>query len=342
MNKFFLVLTVLVFSSLFFSSCNRNKFNVDVSGVNADIRIRRMEKDFFSADIGNLLVHHNKLMAAYGQFYQRYIENITGIGLVNDPAIEYGLSAFLTDKYILELKADVEKKYNGELTDINNDLEDAFKHIRYYFPEMVVPEIVTFVSGFQYAMAVTDSTLGIGLDMYLGSDYENYPKAGLPVYKTAAMSRDYIVPDAMKAWLLTEFFSQENQQPEDMLENMIQQGKIMYLMEAALPEKHDSIITGYSKSQLDWCRNNEFNIWAHIIDNELLFSTDHQLITKLFNEAPFTSGFPKESPPKLGIWIGWQIVRSFMENNSNTTLPELMQLRDAKQILNKSKYKPKK
>lgn len=301
-----------------------------------------MERAFFSMNPDSSDIVHQRLHAKYGIFYQRYIENITGIGLVNDPAISYSLKTFLSDKYVEEIFQDTEKKYSDDLNDIRQGLTAAFQHSLYYFPHMVVPEIVTFVSGFQYAIAVTDSVLGIGLDMYLGSDYSNYPKAGFPLYKIALMNRDYIVADAMKAWLMTEFFSEESRAPKDMLGTMIQYGKIMYLSEAILPGTEDTIKTGYTAAQLEWCKKNEFNIWAHMVDNELLFSTDPATINKFFNEAPFTSGLPKESPPKTGIWVGWQIVKSYMENNSDITIPELMKQQNAQEILNKSKYKPKK
>lgn len=301
-----------------------------------------MEREFFSANPDSLNLVHLGLLAEYRVFYQRYIENITGIGLVNDPAISYSLKTFISDKYIREIYKDTEKKYMDDIEDIRQGLTGAFKRSRYYFPRMVVPEIVTFISGFQYAIAVTDSVLGIGLDMYLGSDYSNYPRAGFPLYKIALMDRDYIVPDAMKAWLMTEFFSEESQGPGDMLGTMIQYGKIMYLSDAILPDTEDSLKTGYTAAQLGWCKKNEFNIWAHLVDNELLFSTDPAIINKFFNEAPFTSGLPKESPPKTGIWVGRQIIKSYMENNPEVTIPELMKQQNAQEILNKSKYKPKK
>lgn len=330
----------LIYSSLLLFSCNSDKFDIDISSIDIEIKIHRMEKEFFSINPDSTNKAHQQFNAEYGLFYQRFLENITGIGMVNDPAIAYSLKSFLSDKYMREVFEDTEKKFNGNLSDIHTGLTNAFRYCRYYFPQMVVPEIVTFVSGFQYAVAVTDSTLGIGLDMYLGSDYENYLKAGFPLYKIALMKREYIVPDAMKAWLMTEFFSDENQLPKDVLGTMIQYGKILYLSDAVLPATEDTLKTGYTASQLEWCNKNEFNIWAHLVDNELLFSTDPLTINKFFNDAPFTSGLPKESPSKIGAWVGWQIVKSFMENNPGISIPSLMQQKDAQEILNKSKYKP--
>lgn len=340
-NSLFLFVFFLLLPG-FFSSCKRNRFDIDVSQIEAEISIQRMEREFRALNSDSTDELHLSLNQEYGTFYRRYLENITGIGLVKDPAISYSIKAFLSDKYIAETFDDTEKKFSDDLGDIQAGLSEAFKHATFYFPEMIIPKVVSFVSGFQYSIAVTDSVLGIGLDMYLGKDYINYQKAGMPLFKISGMTRENIVPDAMKSWMMSEFFSDENKVPKDMLGTMVQHGKILFLMDALFPSGEDSMKIGYSPGQLEWCRENEFQIWAHLVDNELLFITEPQVITKFFNEAPFTSGLPKESPPKVGAWVGWQIVRRFMENNPEYSIPDLMKLGNAQEILKKSKYKPKK
>ena len=339
MSKKLIYSGFLFFAFSLFGSCYKNKFEVDVSKINLDLKIQRFEKDLFNVQPENIHQKHKALQQKYGTFYQRYIENISGIGMVNDPAIAYSIKTFLSDKYVKEVFTDTENNFGDDLSDLESGLTDAFKYCRFYFPKMVVPQLITFVSGFQYSVAVTDSTLGIGLDMYLGNDYKNYKLADLPLYKIALMKREYIVSDAMKSWLMTEFFSEK--QKEDVLGKMVQYGKIIYLMEAILPYTSDTIKMGYSKEQLDWCEKNEFNIWANLVDKQLLFSTDQGTITKFFNDGPFTSGYPQDSPAKLGIWVGWQIVRSYMENNPDVTIAQLMKIENAQELLNKSKYKPK-
>lgn len=329
----------LVVSVFFINSCT-NKKTEEVNAIDIDLKIQRFETDFFSANPDSLNQVHAQLLAKYGLFYQRFIENITGIGMVNDPAIAYSFKAFLSDKYIREIYVDSKEKYPDDLEDIHNGLTDAFRLAKYHFPEMVVPEIVTFISGFQYSIAVTDSVLGIGLDMYLGSDYENYRRAGLPLYKIGQMRREYIVPDAMKSWLMTEFFADEAQQQKDMLGTMVLYGKIMYLLDEVLPEVSDTLKIGFTAMQMEWCKKNEFNIWAHLVDKEILFSTDPMATNKFFNDAPFTSGLPKESPPRVGVWVGWQIIKSYMDKNPGISLPALMKQLNAQEILSNSKYKP--
>ena len=40
-------------------------------------------------------------------------------------------------------------------------------------------------------------------------------------------------------------------------------------------------------------------------------------------------------------WLGWQIISAYMQRYPNTTLPQLLALRDAQKLLEQSKYKPR-
>ncbi len=85
-------------------------------------------------------------------------------------------------------------------------------------------------------------------------------------------------------------------------------------------------------------------MWRHFIENEMLYSEDPKLNIRFIAPAPFSKFYleiDNDSPGRVGAWIGWQIVRSYMKNNNNVTLPELLKT-NAKEIFEKSKYKPKK
>ena len=125
---------------------------------------------------------------------------------------------------------------------------------------------------------------------------------------------------------------------------MIDTGKGLYLKDALLEEEYtDAEKMGYTKEQLQWCQENESYIWRYFIDGQLLYDDDQKLIPRFISPAPFSKFYleiDNESPGRVGAWLGWQIVRSFMKNNE-VSLPQLMQL-SAKEIFEKSNYKPKK
>jgi hypothetical protein len=62
-------------------------------------------------------------------------------------------------------------------------------------------------------------------------------------------------------------------------------------------------------------------------------------LQKFIGDAPFTYAFGKESPGRAAVWLGWQIVKAYAENN-NLKVKTLMNENDYQKILNKSEYKP--
>jgi hypothetical protein len=164
---------------------------------------------------------------------------------------------------------------------------------------------------------------------------------GFPLYKIARMNKTYIPVDCMKGWAQSEFPGGPMVE-KSLLSQMIYQGKILYFLDAMMPDISDTLKIGYTNTQLDWCVKNEKNIWAFFIEKKLLFSSNSVEFLKFINDGPTTNGLPKEAPAQLGSWIGWQIVREYMNNNKNVTLEELMKEPNEQKVLNLSKYKPKK
>jgi hypothetical protein len=153
------------------------------------------------------------------------------------------------------------------------------------------------------------------------------------------MRKEYIPADAIRAWVDSDF---DPEGSHDFLTHMIHQGKILYMVKTLMPGQHDTLLTGYSAFQLQWCYKNEKNIWAFFVEQKLLFSSSMEMFSKYLGEGPTTNGFPAESPGNIGSFIGWQIVKAYMEENPETSPAQLMKLSDASIILKDSKYKPKK
>jgi hypothetical protein len=174
--------------------------------------------------------------------------------------------------------------------------------------------------------------------MYLGADYKEYLKLGLPAYRIRNFDKSHIARDCMEA--LGSSKTDLSKIGRTLLDNMTGKGKILYFIKAMIPGCSDTVLLDYTEKQLSWSVNNEANIWAFFIENELLYSVDPEIMNKFIVDAPFTSYFGNESAPRNGWWIGYKIVKSFMDNNPRITLPELMQMYDSQDLLNKSGYKP--
>lgn len=325
-------------SVLFFSSCQRSKFDADVSGIEADIRIRRFEKDLFGIDQNRIKEEALRLERSYPVFYQLYFEHIMRFGRITDTAYLNVLKDFLNHKDILSLKHDVDSVY-PDLATLEKDLSNAFKHYKYYFPKNEIPEVISFISAFENGIVNTDSLLAIGLDLFLGKRYKYYPSAGFPQYRINQFIPENIVPSAMKGFAKSMF--EENTADRTMLDKMIYEGRILYFLDAVTPDISDTLKIGYTAAQLQWCKEYEVAIWSLFIDRNLLFSTDELAYNKYIVEAPFTAGLENDSAPMIGVWAGWQIVRKYMDENPKVTLTELMNETDYQKVLKLSKYKPK-
>jgi hypothetical protein len=339
------ILFLLIVSSLglFLSSCDscsRNKekkyaVKADkIQEIRAKVNttIYRYETALFNLnpkDFGNELA---RIKPTYSFFLS---------GDVRDPKNQQQLYAFISDPITLEIYRETMKKY-PDVTALKAQFDDAFSYYNYYFPNQKIPKVFTYVSSLDYEMPIkfADSVLIIALDMYLGKDCKYYPQIGVPIYKSERCSKEYIVADCMKEMAFSQIKFDNSR--VTLLDEMINEGKRLYFAEAMLPNENDTIIIGYPQKKLEWAQKNEANMWGYIIENKMLYTPDSKIILKFINEAPFTSFFTNDSPGRVGAWIGWQIVRAYMNNYKNANLTELLNETNSQKILTLSKYKPKK
>jgi hypothetical protein len=318
------------------TSCGSDSKTPDISNVRTGQKVLRLDQDLFQKE---LPAHENIpiLQRRYGEFYIRFVEDIIRIGKADDSTLAGAWKGFIYDTDIQK----IQKAVSSEFTDVDNDLDqlkNAFRFYKYYFPEEHVPNIVTFISGFNYSIAVTDSNLGIGLDMYLGQDFPYYQALRYPVYRRARMDRKFMIADALKGWFQTEF--NMNDETDNFLNIIIYQGKLLYLTDLCLPNTPDSVKIGFSSPQMEWCRNNEMNLWGLFVNEKLLYSSIVGEYQRFLSDGPFTSGLDRESPSRTGIWMGWNIVRAFAQNNPEVSPDSLMNIDNPQVILQKSDYKP--
>jgi hypothetical protein len=325
---------------LIVSACGSDRLNVDVSNVIVpDLTIDRLEQDVFKMDTTDIAGASKKIEKKYGHFYTSYFTGILNNGGIKDSSYAYRIKQFISDRDMKETYVDCQQQY--PTTDkLKDDLNQAFKKFKYYFPKRNLPKPITMISGFNYPVVALDSTLAIGLEMYLGSNSKYYNWMMMPRYKTMFMNKENIMPDAIRCWMATEFPNQMNK--SDFLSEITYAGKILYLADALLTDVSDTLKIQYSKQQLEYCKQNEFNVWSYFAAQKLLYTTNEADIMKFTSDGPFTSALSKEAPPRIGHWIGWQIVRQYMNNNPDITLEQLMTETDAQKILMKSKYKPNK
>jgi hypothetical protein len=279
------------------------------------------------------------LKKEYGRFLQLF-SFVINTGDINDSSFGDFLLRFCSDKQNTEVYTLTMKKF-PEVTFIENGLKDAFKHYLYYFPGEKVPGVYTCITGFNNSIITGDSLLGIGLDRYLGADCEYYPRLNIAKYMTAKMTPDNIVPDCIYGWGSSEWdFSDLKYPADNLLTEIIHDGKLRYFEKCMLPETSDDLIFGFTPQQMKFCKSAESEMWQYLIENNLLFSTDQFTIRKLTGEAPFTAYFGKESPGQAAVWLGFRIVEAYMIRNPSVKMADMIHNTDVQEILQEAKYSP--
>jgi hypothetical protein len=276
-----------------------------------------------------------------------FLQNILGL---DSSSIDVGLKSFLN---LSQPVYEAANKQFKNFEPFQKDFQLAFQYVKYHFPDYRVPEIVTVVGPIDALASLGNDYipdflgpdfLGVSLQFYLGKDFPAYKDPYFienvaPAYRSRRFSKEYLVPESMK--LIVDDLFPDKSSGRPLIEQMIEKGKQWWLLDKFLPKTQDSLKTGYTNQQLEWCKENEALIWSIFLKNENLNSIDPVTIQTYIGEGPFTQGFSQEnSPGNLGQWIGWQIVKKYSEKNPDLN-PQGIMLADARKILEEAKYKPK-
>ena len=332
---------------LFLTSCSNDKNIPDVSGIKIDLQVQRFEKDLFKIDTNNISSELARLQKSYPTFLPIYMPYV--LGLNSDSTTERQVKFFINQsRFLID---STQKKY-GDFNDIEEDFANAFKFVKFYYPDYRVPKIITLIGPVDALAKLGDTYtpnflgpdfLGLSLQFYLGKNFslyqsERYIMEIAPAYRSRRFDKEYLVADAMK--LIADDLYPDQSAGRPLVEQMVEKGKAWYVLDRFLPDAADSVKTGFLKKQLDWAGENEGNVWAYIIKNENLYSIEPATLQVYLGEAPFTQGFPESSPGNIGQWVGWRIVQKFAENNPEINLQQILET-PAKTIFEGARYRPK-
>ena len=330
MNHKYLFLFLITAVLIGCNSCDSIKGND--STVN--VQIQRFDRSLYDWVITDAPVLQKQLQSEYASMLK-----VIGLSVfkTQDTQTEEFFNRMInyySEPTLSRLYRDALKTFNNVAT-IEEDLGSAFGYLQNHFPTMQMPAVYMHISGFNRNVLVDDSLLSISIDKYLGADYPLYDTY-FYAYERRKMDPVYVVPDYFAAWVMSEYPFQGDDRV--LLDQMIYEGKIKYLIHQAIPKLIPEVLMGYTPEEYQWCKQNEKILWEEIIKRKHLYTPDHVTTSKYFSSAP--SQFISDlAPGNLGTWMGWQIVSQYMDRN-RVTPEQLMNNTDAQDILTKSKYKP--
>lgn len=322
----------LLFTLFFALSCRQQscEINPAIARINVKVDVERLEQPFY--DLKNK-EQVTAFLQKHPAFAQKYLllnpdfkeEQTVGslLQLINEPNLQ---------KFVGEVQS-----YFGDLTEPRQDLTNAFKHLKYYYPQFRVPQVKTFVSGLLGPdIFLTDSLVIIGLDYFAGPKASYRPQQ--PDYILQRYQKENLVPALVT--LISARYNQTDQN-NTMLAEMVNYGKSYYFTKQMMPCTPDSSIIGYTDQEMADINYNEGKIWAHFVEKSLLYETSHFKVNKYTGERPNVPEISARCPGRIATWVGWQIVKKYMAENPAITLPQLMAETNAQKIFTQSRYKPK-
>lgn len=281
------------------------------------IRYDEVMDDFVSLNSYSAL---QRLNTEFSLQTSMLIENVLAIGDVQDPGIDRKLRAFYQDSIVQSLYAEVRRQY-GDLEPEEEQLTEVFAALKKADTSFVVPCIYTQVCALNESIVISDSVIGVGLDKYLGADFPLY-KDYYYSYQRRSMERDQIVPDILFYYLGDLYGAHTSC---TLLQRMVTAGKIHWIISHLLkkPLYEEMNFTGERRA---WCISHEKQVWNWLKENDMLQTTDWARIREFMDPREYTVFFGTGSSDQLGLWLGGQIVDSYMKHHKKAQWQELLHL----------------
>ncbi len=321
-----------------FAGCGPRKNTPDVSNIKISLKVERFEKDLFTIDTNHIDQSLAELNKKHPGFTQDFFYNILG---TPPDSVRFQVPAFV--KSYADLYKTADKKFT-DIKVITEQIKEGFRFVHYYFPSYKLPaKLITFIGPINsYGSILTPDAMAVGLQLYLGNDYPLYKtqqgQEMYPLFISRRFEPAYIPVNGIKN-IIDDMYPQ-NTLGRPLIEQMVESGKRMYLLDRLLPNLPDTLKTGYTAKQLEGCYASEKNIWTFFIQNDMLYNTDPNVTRDYMNDGPNTTALGEESPGNIGQFTGTQIVKKWMEKNEKLSLDALMKI-PAKKIFEEAKYKPR-
>ncbi len=249
------------------------------------------------------------------------------------------LKALSETKAVKVFGSDAKQKF-PTLSDQEIDISLLAHNLNEQLPKAKISEIYSVISPYRQGIIVDGSTILIALNLYMGADYAG--NDGFDNYFKSVRTASRIDDEVAEAMISINYpFSTSKQ--ATLLNNMLYNGAIVYSILKLQPETTLAEALGVSQENLNWFEANEAKLWESLLAKELLYSADLMIATKLIAPSPISSPIASNVPGRAARYLGYKIVKSYVENHPGVTLETILSpgFYDNNQTLIEAKYAPK-
>jgi len=254
------------------------------------------------------------------------------------------LGRVLADRNMLHLLDTIRLTFPYDY-DFAARLTPPLKRLLYHFPDLTLPQFCTHVSGYVPAqeMRQVDQTLptpnyfSLGLHYFMGPDFQYYAPT-LPGFIKQRFDPAYL--EVMTLWEIAEGIVAPTPPGQEtmLLDEIVRVGIKQHFLRRMLPRTPDSMRLRYTSAQMEWANFYEERIYKELMDQ--LFQSDFQAKREYLSDKPYTTSLSPESAPRLGEYLGWKIVESYVARHEEVSLAALCAMTDYQEIFREAKYRP--
>ncbi len=267
---------------------------------------------------------------------QILIEEVLHLGRVEDERVLDSLRLLYADSTLCMLRGDVARQFRN-VESIEKTLTAAFNKLAEEVPEIQRPMIYTQVSALKESVIVKDSLIGISLDKYLGADYPLYAGIFTPCQREQ-MKASRIPLDCI-TYYLASVYPPEYLHNKTLLDRMLRLAKFNWTATRLLNISIWEALDVCSNTQC-WYLGNERRAWELLTEGGLLQTTDNRVCTSFVGYNALEPYFKVEESRGIGLWMGMNIINSYMHRHPDVTIAELLANCDYETILRDSGYHP--
>lgn len=319
--KNILLVLYLISTLIFLNSCKSNRLDVKLNNATVQLEFINADKEFLNHSKEEVLVNFKNLESKLGDLFVYELSNDIRLN-INETNTE-DIYNFYNSEYIKELEQEKEKLWE-ELPIHEKAINKAFQYLSYHFGDSILPKQVFYINKLFSQINCSNQSISVGLENYISPEstvIRSIPSEEFYQWQKDRMDIQYLERDILMAWIQVHLF---NEMDGKLAEHIIQAGKILYVLNASFPKAEPNYILRYTKEQYDWTEKNEANIWSYMVSEQMLFKSDASYKTNFLNEGPTTVGLSPDAPDRIGQYIGYKIVKGYMDKNKSLSLRELL------------------